>query len=59
MDWKLLLIAGLLIVAGGFIIWRFRGSKFKTETGPGCLMAFGVLLLSTGILAIPFSFWMK
>lgn len=52
MDWKLLLIAIVMIVLGGLLAWRFRASKFGSETGPGCAMAFALLLLMTGLATL-------
>lgn len=52
MDWKLLLIGLAMMAAGGFLAWRFRKSKFGSEAGPGCVMAFALLLLLTGILTL-------
>jgi hypothetical protein len=51
MDWKLIAIGVAMVVAGGFLAWRLRKSKFSTEAGPGCIMAFALLLLLTGVLA--------
>lgn len=59
MDWKLVL-AGLVIAAiGGFVVWRFRKSNFNRQLGAGCVMAFGLVTLGTGLLTILFSFWFK
>ncbi len=59
MDWKLA-IAGVVISAvGGFVVWRFRRSNFNNQLAPGCIMAFGILALLTGILTFLFSFWFK
>jgi hypothetical protein len=52
MDWKLLLIGAVMLVAGGFLAWRFRASKYGTELGPGCAMAFALILMLTGILSM-------
>jgi LPXTG-motif cell wall-anchored protein len=52
MDWKLLLIGAVMIVAGGFLAWRYRKSKFGSESGPGCAMAFALLLLMTGAMTV-------
>lgn len=52
MDWKLLLIGVAMLVAGGFLAFRFRNSKFGSESGPGCAMAFALLLLMTGVATI-------
>lgn len=52
MDWKLLLIGAVMLVAGGALAWRYRASKFGSEPGPGCAMAFALLLLMTGILTL-------
>lgn len=52
MDWKLLLIGIAMLIAGGFLAFRFRKSKFGSETGPGCAMAFALLLLMTGVATI-------
>lgn len=59
MDWKLLLIGTLMTVLGGFLMFRFRRSNFRKETGPGCLMAFAMLLTLTGVLTVGISFVMK
>ena len=56
MDWKLLLGGALMAVLGGFIVFRFRKSKYNRELGAGCLMAFGMLMLLTGVLASGISF---
>lgn len=56
MDWKLLLIGALTAVFGGLIVFRFRKSNFNRELGAGCLMALGMLMLLTGILAAGISF---
>jgi LPXTG-motif cell wall-anchored protein len=56
MDWKLLLIGGLMTVAGGFLMFRFRRTNYSREAGPGCIMSFAILLAMTGLLAILFSF---
>lgn len=52
MDWKLLLIGTVMLIAGGVLAWRFRKSKFGSESGPGCAMAFALLLMMTGVMAI-------
>ncbi len=52
MDWKLLLIGLVMLAAGGFLAWRFRKSKFGSEPGPGCAMAFALILLMTGLLTL-------
>lgn len=52
MDWKLLLIGAVMLVAGGFLAWRFRQSKFGSEPGPGCAMAFALLLMMTGVMTL-------
>ncbi len=52
MDWKLLLIGAVMLVAGGFLAWRFRQSKFGSEPGPGCAMAFALLLMLTGVMTL-------
>lgn len=59
MDWKLLLIGALITVAGGFLIFRFRRTNYSKEAGPGCIMAFAILLTMTGLLATLFSFIMR
>lgn len=52
MDWKVLLVGMVMLVAGGALAWRFRASKFGSEPGPGCAMAVALLLLMTGILMV-------
>lgn len=52
MDWKMLLISAVMLVAGGLLAWRFRGSKFGSEPGPGCAMAVALLMLLTGVLTL-------
>lgn len=52
MDWKMLLISAAMLVAGGLLAWRYRGSKFGSEAGPGCAMAFALLLLLTGAMTL-------
>jgi uncharacterized membrane-anchored protein YhcB (DUF1043 family) len=54
MDWKLLLIGLVLMLVGGFIIWRFRQSSFNKDLAPGCAMALGILLAGTGVLTAIF-----
>jgi hypothetical protein len=51
MDWKMILIGLAMAIAGGFLSWRLRKTKFSTDLGPGCLMAFALLLLLTGVIA--------
>ena len=41
-----------MLVAGGLLAWRYRGSKFGTEPGPGCAMAVALLMLLTGVLTL-------
>jgi hypothetical protein len=52
MDWKLLLISVAMLFAGGLLAWRYRGSKFGSEPGPGCAMAVALLMLLTGVLTL-------
>ena len=52
MDWKLLLISAVMLVAGGLLAWRYRGSKFGSEPGPGCAMALALLLMLTGAMTL-------
>lgn len=52
MDWRMLLISVVMLVAGGALAWRFRQSKYGSEPGPGCAMAFALLLLLTGLLTL-------
>jgi len=59
MDWKLLLGGALMVVLGGFIVFRFRKSNYNRELGAGCLMALGMLMLLTGVLASGISFIMR
>jgi hypothetical protein len=56
MDWRMLLISVVMLVAGGALAWRFRGSKFQTDAGPGCAMAVALLLLLTGALMLLITF---
>jgi hypothetical protein len=51
-DWKLLLIGTVMAALGGLLAWRFRGSKFGSQPGPGCAMATALLLLLTGMMAL-------
>jgi len=48
----MLLIGAVMLVAGIALAWRFRKSKFGSEPGPGCAMAFALLLLMTGAMTI-------
>jgi hypothetical protein len=59
MDWKLLLGGAAMAVLGGFIVFRFRKSNYNRELGAGCVMALGLLLLLTGLLAAGISFLMR
>lgn len=59
MDWKLLLIGAVMLVAGGFLSWRFRKSNFGTQAGPGCAMAVALLLMLTGVLTLIVGFIFK
>lgn len=52
MDWKMLLIGAVMLVAGGFLGWRFRKANFATQVGPGCAMSFALILMLTGVLAV-------
>lgn len=52
MDWKLLLIGAVMLVAGGFLAWRFRQSNFATNAGAGCAMSVALLMLLTGVLTL-------
>lgn len=52
MDWKLLLIGAVMLVAGGVLAFRFRKANFATQTGPGCAMSFALILILTGVLAV-------
>jgi hypothetical protein len=52
MDWKMLLIGAVMLVAGGLLAFRFRQSKFGSEPGPGCAMAFALLLMLTGAMTL-------
>lgn len=56
MDWKLLLIGAVMMLGGGFLAWRFRASNYRTQTGPGCAMAFALLMLLTGVLTFALGF---
>ncbi len=51
MDLKMILIGLAMMLAGGFLAWRLRKTKFSVDMGPGCAMAFALLLLVTGVLA--------
>ncbi|OYW42291.1 MAG: hypothetical protein B7Z38_05505 [Rhodobacterales bacterium 12-64-8] len=59
MDWKMILIGLAMMVAGGFLAWRLRKTKFGAEMGPGCAMAFALLMLLTGVLAVFVGFLVK
>ncbi len=59
MDWKMILIGLAMLIAGGFLAWRLRKTKFSTEMGPGCLMAFALLMLLTGVIAAVIGFLFK
>jgi hypothetical protein len=59
MDWKLLLIGGVMLVAGGLLAWRFRQSRFGSEPGPGCAMAVALLMLLTGVLTLGVAVFFK
>ena len=59
MDWKLLLIGAVMLVAGGLLAWRFRTSNFGSQPGPGCAMAVALLLLLTGILTVGVGLFFK
>lgn len=59
MDWKLLLIGALMTVVGGFLMFRFRRTNYRKETGPGCLMTFAILMTLTGVLTVGISFMMR
>jgi len=50
MDWKMILIGLAMVSAGGFLAWRLRGTSFLAQAGPGCMMAFALLLMLTGVL---------
>lgn len=56
MDWKLLLIGAVMVVLGALLAWRYRGTKFGTETGPGCAMALAVMLVLTGVTTLVVAF---
>ena len=59
MDWKLLLIGVVMMVAGGGLAWRFRRSKYTSDMGAGCVMAFALILLMTGFLTVGLGFAFK
>jgi hypothetical protein len=59
MDWKLILIGAVMLVAGGLLAWRFRTSNFGSQPGPGCAMAVALLLLLTGILTVGVGLFFK
>lgn len=59
MDWKMIAIGLAMMVAGGFLAWRLRKTKFSAEMGPGCAMAFALLMLLTGVLAVFVGFLVK
>lgn len=52
MDWKLLLIGAVTLVAGGLLAFRFRKANFATQAGPGCAMSFALILMLIGVLAL-------
>lgn len=47
----MILIGIAMLVAGGFLAWRLRKTKYGSEAGPGCIMAFALLLMLTGLIA--------
>lgn len=51
MDWKLLLIGAVMLVAGGFLAFRYRKANYATQTGPGCAMSVALILMLTGVLS--------
>lgn len=55
MNLTLLLVGIAMIVVGGFIVWRFRKSKFNSNLPAGCAMSLGVILLIVGICCVPFA----
>ncbi len=55
----MILIGLAMLIAGGFLAWRLRKSKFSTDMGPGCLMAFALLMLLTGLAAAVIGFLFK
>jgi hypothetical protein len=59
MDWKLILIGAVMLVAGGLLAWRFRTSNFGSQPGSGCAMAVALLLLLTGILTVGVGLFFK
>ncbi len=59
MDWKLIIIGVALTALGGFIIWKFRKSRFNKEVAAGCFMSLGVLLVLTGVPTLLFGFLFK
>lgn len=59
MDWKLLLIGAVMLVAGGALTWRFRKSNFGTSVGAGCAMSVGLLLMLIGVLSVFVGFLFK
>ncbi len=59
MDWKLIAIGLAMLASGGFLAWRLRKAKFGSETGPGCIMAFALILLLIGVIATVMGFMFK
>ncbi len=59
MDWKLLLSGVVMMIAGGLLAWRFRKSKYASDLSAGCVMAFALILLMTGVLTVGLGFAFK
>ena len=59
MDLKLILIGIAATALGGFISWRLRKSNYNKELGPGCAMAFGLLLALIGLISFALGFLLK
>jgi len=52
----MILIGLAMVAAGGFLAWRLRGTSFLAQAGPGCMMAFALLLMLTGVLTSAIGF---
>lgn len=47
----MILIGLAMVIAGGFLAWRLRKTKYSVQMGPGCMMAFALMMLLTGVIA--------